>query len=242
KSEENKFSIIKGKKQSEEKIKKQAKKLFNLDTEDLTVTKSEKGAEIQTYTLSREEEDRYMYVEMTEKGAYPLSLLIDRPINEAKLSLYDGQLEAEKFLESFDFEDMELYETQQFDNMGLYAFVHVDDDVRIFPDTMAIKVALDDGEVIGLQTYEYVRNHHDRKIEKPKLSMEEAKEKVNGNINIEENHVSLIENELGEEVVTYEFVGIMNEETYRIFINGDTGDEEKVEKLTNKEMNFEAVM
>ncbi len=45
-----------------------------------------------------------------------------------------------------------------------------------------------------------------------------------------------------EEVLTYEFLGMMDDETYRIFINAENGLEEKVEKLTGTETNFEVTM
>jgi spore germination protein len=36
-------------------------------------------------------------------------------------------------------------------------------------------------------------------------------------------------------VLCYEFLGTIKNDTYRIFINADTGFEEKVEKLQNSE-------
>ena len=240
KNEDNKYGLLKEKKESEESIEKKVRHLFSIEEDQpLTVTKSEQDAPIQTYSFTSELDDLYMYVEMTENGGYPLSLLIDRDVNEATVSLYDGQIKAEKFLEDFDFETMDLYETQQFQNIGLYKFVHVQNDVRIFPDTVSVKVALDDGEIIGLQAYDYVRNHHNRNIEKPKLSKKEAEKEIHENIQIEEDNLAIVENDRGDEILAYEFIGTMNNETYRVFINAESGAEEKIEKLSNKDMNFD---
>lgn len=53
---------------------------------------------------------------------------------------------------------------------------------------------------------------------------------------------ALIINDIGEEVLCYEFLGTINEDTYRIFINADNGQEEKVEKLKNSEPIYENLM
>src|SRR5699024_11672090 len=140
------------------------------------------------------------------------SLLIDRDINEQKLSLHDGMNEAVNFLKQFDFETLEVFQSQQFGNVGLYGFVHTQDDVRIYPDTILVKVALDNGEVIGLEANDYVKNHHQRSIPNVELTSDEAREKVNKNVKIEEESLALIVNDLKEEVITYEFVGTLHDE------------------------------
>ena len=55
-----------------------------------------------------------------------------------------------------------------------------------------------------------------------------------------EEFLAIIENDLGDEVLTYEFLGVLNDETYRIFINAMDGREEKVEKLSGTEMKYSA--
>jgi spore germination protein len=99
-----------------------------------------------------------------------------------------------------------------------------------------MKVALDNGDVLGYEAKGYVLNHQaDRKIAKPKLSAQEAKEKVNKNLKVQEEYLSLIELEAGQYQLCYELLGTIENETYRIFINADTGKEEKVEKMKHAE-------
>src|SRR5699024_3885616 len=131
-----KYQMVKGKKKSEEDILAYTKKLFDIKKDDdrhLNISKSGDGAEVGTYSVSFVDGEN-LYIDITEKGAHPLSLLIDRDINEQKLSLHDGMNEAENFLKQFDFETLEVFQSQQFGNVGLYGFVHTQDDVRIYPD------------------------------------------------------------------------------------------------------------
>src|SRR5690625_3137718 len=137
---------------------------------------------------------------------------------------------------------MEKLQSQQFDNYGVYTFTYSEDDVKVYPDTVVVKVALDHGDIIGFNARSYLINHHDRNFEEPKISIEEDESFVNGNLQLQDDHLDLIENSLGDEVLTYAFLGTMGEETYRIFINAEDGTEEKVEKLTETETNFEVMM
>lgn len=233
------FEAVTGKEKSEEDIRDFTKQFFDIPDEvNIDISSSGDGADLPFYSVFYEDGKR-VYMDITKKGGHPLYILVDRPIEETKLSLNDGLIKAEKYLQRFGYEDMVLLQSQQFDEEGVYKFLHVQDDVRIYPDAITVKVALDNGDITGINAKEYLLNHHKRNIAKPKIKLEEAKSKVNKNIKIHEEHLAIIENDVNEEVLVYEFLGEMNDETYRIFINAENGKEEKVEKLTNTEMNFD---
>lgn len=236
---EPKLENITGKNKTEEEIREFSKKLFDIKDEiEIDISKSGDGAEIPFYTVFYEDGKR-VYMDITEKGGHPITIIVDRPIKEAKLSLNDGYAIAEHYLKQFGYEKLQLLHSQQFDREGVYTFIPIQDDVRIFPDKLTVKVALDNGDIMGLNAKEYLYNHRERKLEKPALSLEEAKSKVNGNFTVLEEHMALITNRIQEEVLVYEFIGTMNDETFRIFINAMDGKEEKVEKLTGTETNFD---
>lgn len=238
-SQKNSYQSVTGKQKSEEDIRKFSKKLFEIDDEiNMNISKSGDGADIPIYSVFYEDGKR-VYMDITERGAHPISVLVERNIEKAKISLNDGLIEAENYLKQFGYENMGVLQSQQFDDIGVYTFLNIEDDVRIYPDAIVVKIALDNGDIMGLNAKEYVLNHHERNIGKPELTSEEAREEVNQSVQIHDEHLSIIENDLNEEVLTYEFLGEMNDETYRIFINAETGIEEKVEKLTNTEMNFD---
>lgn len=236
---ENGYRYISGDWKSEEAIRKFAQNLFSIkDPENIVLSKSGKGAEVPIFTVSYED-GKTVYMDITQKGAHPLNMLVERPVEEQKISLNDGLQQAEKYLKDFDYENMVAYESQQFDHVGVYSFAYEQDDVRLYPDTVVIKVALDNGEIMGLNAQNYFKNHHERKLEEPAITLEEARDYVNEGVTIEEQHLVLLENNLGKEVLAYEFLGVLDDETYRVFINAQDGTEEKVEKLSGKETNFE---
>ncbi len=238
-SQKNQYKDIEGKRHNEEDIRTFSKKLFDIDDDkNIRIVKDGEGADVPTYTVTYED-GKEVYMDITEQGARPISILVNREINESKKSLNDGLLLAEDYLQQFEYDNITATQSQQYDGIGVYAFMYEQDGVRIYPDSIMVKVALDNGDIIGFNAREYLMNHHDRTIPDAELTIEEAREHVNSEVTIQEENLAIIENNINEEVLTYEFLGTMEDETYRIFINAENGIEEKVEKLTGTETNFE---
>jgi spore germination protein len=91
-----------------------------------------------------------------------------------------------------------------------------------------LKVALDNGEIIGFESFGYLMAHHQRDIPEAKLTPEEAKAKINPRVRVEDVRKALIPLNNGQEVFTYEISGKLNEDHYLIYINALTGDEENI--------------
>ncbi|MBY7143474.1 germination protein YpeB [Virgibacillus sp. NKC19-3] len=238
-SQEHEYKFLNGDQISEEEALNLSKKHFNVDNEqDLTLTPSGDGANVPMYSISYRDDEKNGYMDMSVQGGHPLTLLIDRPVNDKQISLNEGLKEAEAYIENNNFDNMQVYESNEYDNVGFYSFIYNDDGVRVFSDAIEVKVGLDNGEILGVTAENYFMNHDDRDIPEPKLSEDEAKEAVNPNVEIQEEFMAVIDNDMGEEVFTYEFLGVLDNETYRIFINAMDGKEEKVEKLDGKEINY----
>lgn len=208
---------------------------------DVKVTENGKGSDYGFYSVSirdkktNEEAD----MDITKKGGRPIWYLLSKDIKEQKISLNEASQKAKQFLQEHDFENLDLFESVQYDHVGVFNFVSKENNVRIYPDSIIVKVALDDGRILGFSAENYLKSNHVRRINKPAFSKEEARKKINPNVEIMEEGLAIIENDMNEEVLCYEFLGILNDETYRIFINADNGNEEKVEKLQNAEPIYE---
>lgn len=165
-------------------------------------------------------------------------MMINREVTEAKIGLNKATQLAEQYLQDLDFEELALLESNQYDNVGVFHFIPQVDDVWIYPDVIQVKVALDNGDILGLVAKDYFENHRDREIHSPKITEEEARKEVNPNLKIHENHLAIIEDDLGEEVLAYVFLGTLGNDSYKIFINAESGDEERVEKLKQAEIRY----
>jgi spore germination protein len=233
------FKHLTGNKINKSEALKKGKSLMNVkNNNNISVTKSGDGSDIPLYSISYRNGDENAYMDMTEQGGHPITLLVDRPVQEKKISLNEGQEKAKAYLDGLDFDNMTIYQSDEFDNIGVYSFLYNQDGVRVHTDAIEVKVALDNGDILGLTARNYFMNHTDRDIPKPKISKEEASDRVNPDVKIQEDFLAIIDNDLGEEVLAYEFLGTLDNETYRIFINAMDGKEEKVEKLGGTEINY----
>ena len=233
------YKNIKGEEISKKEALAKSKEIFNTSKEDnISITKSGDGADLSFYSISYENDIKRGYMDMSVKGGVPMTLLVERDVNEEKISLNDGMEIADHYLEQFSFDDLQMIDSTQYHNIGVYSYIYNQDGVRIYPDAIEVKVALDNGDILGLTSQNYLMNHTKRDLPEPEISVEEAKEKVNPNVDIQEEHLAVIVNDLEEEVFVYEFLGTLNNETYRIFVNALNGKEEKVEMLNGTETNY----
>ncbi|MFC0299414.1 germination protein YpeB [Virgibacillus soli] len=241
-TEDHTFENVKGKKISEQEALEQGQRIFHIkDTSKVKVTKTGDGATNPLYSLSYEENDKRAYMDISEKGGHPITLLVNRTMDEKKLSLNDGYEAARKYIKKLGLDQMVLLQSAEYDDTGVYSFIYEDNGVRVYPDSVDVKVALDNGDIIGLTTRNFYMNHKKRDIPQPEISKEEAERSLNPNLKIHEDFVAIVENDLGKEVLVYEFLGTLDDDTYRIFINANDGKEEIVEKLGHAEMNFSGI-
>jgi spore germination protein len=68
-------------------------------------------------------------------------------------------------------------------------------------------------------------------LDKPKLTVEQAKQELAKNFEVSATSRAVIESEMGGMVPCYQFFGKINGGNYKVFINSDTGYEEKVENV-----------
>ncbi|WP_085992015.1 germination protein YpeB [Oceanobacillus senegalensis] len=239
-SKEHKYLFLSDKKEiSESEARKISQKLFNLeDGSNIKITESGDGADLPMYSASYTDGDFHAYMDLSKQGGHPISLLVNRPIGEKQISLNEGMEKAKQYIEKLGYEDMVLFQSSEYGKTGAYSFLHSEDGVRVYSDALEVKVALDNGEILGITARNYLMNHKERDIPEPKLSASEAKEVVNSKVDIKEEFLSIIDNDLGEEVLTYEFLGVYGDDTYRIFINAMDGKEEKIDKLGGSEVNY----
>jgi len=153
-------------------------------------------------------------------------------VGEEKLSMKQAEEHGKTFLNKHGYENMVVSEIDSYERSALFTFVHTQDDVRIYPDSVIVEVALDNGEVTAFNATEYLFNHKKRILSKPKLSKEEARKKVNPSVKVTNQRLALIEGKNdGNEVLTWELTGSFEGSAYMIYVNAITGEEEEVVKM-----------
>ncbi|MEH7380813.1 germination protein YpeB [Bacillus sp. JJ1533] len=238
KKDGGKFPNLEGPQINEEQAKEVAKKFLGLKGNvKMKVTENGEGSPNGFYSLEINDPKSKVntFMDITKKGGIPIWVIRNREVAKSTISLNDAYNRAQKFLKDNKFENFELFESAQYDNVGVFNFVSSMDGVRVYSDSIKMKVALDDGNIIGFTARDYLMAGKIETVGKPKISKEEARKTINPNLEIMEDRLAIITNELDQDVLCYEFYGTIGNDTYRIFINAENGFEEKVEKLKNAE-------
>jgi spore germination protein len=244
KKDEN-FNKLKGKKISRQEAINVAKKYMKFDgNAKVKVTENGKGSDYGFYSISikNKQTGQEASMDITKKGGYPIWFINQRDVKDQVISLNDAGNRAAVFLKETGFEHLELFESTQYDNIGVFNFVTNQNNTRIYSESIKVKVALDNGNIMGVSAQEYLKTHHTRKLPAAAISLQQARSKVNPNLKVLENRQAIIVNDLNDEVLCYEFLGTIGEDTYLIFINADNGREEEVEKLKNAEEMYKDVL
>jgi len=244
KKDEN-YKKIKGKTITRNEAIQIAKKYMKFDgNTNVKVTDNGKGSVFGFYCLSIKNKTtgQEASMDITKKAGHPIWFINNRDVKKQSLSLNDANNKAAAFLKAAGFKNLETFDSAQYDNVGVFDFVTNSNGVRIYPESVKVKVALDNGDIVGISAEEYLKSFQTRTIEKPALTLEQARTKVNPKLKVMEQRQAMIVNDLNEDVLCYEFLGTLGDDTYRIFINAKTGLEEEVEKLKNAEATYKDVL
>ena len=100
-----------------------------------------------------------------------------------------------------------------------------------------VSVALDNGEILSVDSRGYINNHKERKIKEPKKTKQEAKAVISNYLTVlKEARRAIIPTEGENEVETYEFVCRgSNNDTVLVYINSNTLEEEQILILIESE-------
>jgi spore germination protein len=243
KEKDENFKNLKGPDISKKEAIKIAKEYSGLKGDkEVKVSENGKGSDFGFYSVALEDRNGMQAnLDITKKGGYPIWFIVYRDVKEQKISLNEASMKAEKFLKAHGYKQLELFESTQYDHIGVFTYVTNQDGVRIYPQSIKVKIALDNGQMIGFMAEDYLKSNTERKLPKPQITMEEARKEINPNVKVMEHHLAVITNDLAEEVLCHEFLGVLGEDTYRIFINAETGMEEKVERLPQAEPIYESI-
>lgn len=189
------------------------------------------NGQIPAYDFSvklNEGKDNYAYISITKQDGYVLLMNYNRDIKTEVISDEDANNIGKQYLASHGFENMkETYFLKQ-DGIMTINYAATQNDVVMYPDLIKLKIALDNGEVMGIETSGYLNSHTTRDDVTPKISKDEAKKTINKDLQIESEGLAIIPTEWNTEVLCWEFKGKVDDTEFLVYINADNGREEDI--------------
>lgn len=229
-----------GEKINKEKALEVAKKFLGADKVGEIKQVSSGNGVIHTYGLQTTpnsgEEDYEINIDVTKTGGHVLWMLNSRDVLEKKLTNKEAAEKAKEFLKKQGYGDLvESYYLSE-DHTTMMTFIGVTKEgVLLYPDLLKVKVALDNGEVVGFDSYHYLMAPKNRKNLTPKLTEAQAKAKVTQRLEIERVKLAVIPMPGNREALCYEFKGKYKENDFFVYINAENGNEENILQIIKEE-------
>ena len=172
-------------------------------------------------------------ISVSKKGGHIIYMNSNRKVNSEIISQEEANEKGKEFLNNKGLNNMkETYYLKQ-DGIVAINYAYTQNDVVVYSDLIKVKVALDNGEVLGIETTGYLNNHTQRDTSKVKISKEEAKKTLNKDLEISSEGLAIIPTEYNTEILCYEFKGKVDDREFLVYINAENGREEDILIITN---------
>lgn len=188
------------------------------------------NAEIPSYDFTVKLKDRNedYSIMISQKGGHVVESSFDREVLEEKISQAEANELGKAYLSDKGFKNMkETYFIKQ-GNVVTVNYAYNDNGIIIYPDLIKVRIALDNGEILGIETSGYLNSHHDRAYKEPKISIDAAREKLNPELELRSENMAIIPTEWKTEIFCYEFKGRVEGKDFLVYINCETGKEEDI--------------
>lgn len=226
---------------SEEEAKKIATDFIGNDrVGEINSNGVSEDTDIPSYDFSiktKNDKNEIITVSVSKKGGHIIFMNYNRNIEVESISQERADEIGKDFLNSKGFPDMK--ETYYLKQNGVvtinYAYNQksTNGNVIVYPDLIKVKVALDNGEILGIETTGYLNSHYERNIPVAKITKEKAKENLNKNLQIESEGMAIIPTEFKTEIFCWEFKGKVDDTEFLVYINAETGAEEDILVIKN---------
>jgi len=171
-----------------------------------------------------------IWISISKKGGHVIFMNHNRNVNVEVMQQENINDIGKRFLEEKGYENME--STYQIKQEGIvtinyaYSQSFEKEKVTIYPDLIKLKIALDNGEILGIETTGYLNSHEKREFNKIKISKNDARKKINENLEILSEGLAVIPTEYYTEKLCWEFKGKVEDREFLVYINVDNGKEE----------------
>ena len=182
----------------------------------------------QYFVTKNDEDETGISIAFSKKGGHIVYMNSNREVVAESISQEIANELGKDFLKSKGFSNMK--ETYYLKQNGIVTinYAYIQNNIIMYPDLIKVKVALDNGEIMGIETTGYLNSHHTRDVSNIKITKEEAKKNINTNLEILSEGLAVIPTEYQTEVLCYEFKGRVNERDFLVYVNTDNGKEEDI--------------
>ena len=166
---------------------------------------------------------------ITKQGGYISYFLKSRQVMTSTISDEDALAAADKLLEDRGFTSMRRTYYENTANIMTVNYAYYQNDICCYTDLIKVSVAMDNGEVLGLDCRGYLVNHTRRQLPKAKKSVLDVQQQLSPKLRMLSRGLAVIPSDSEEELLCYEFKCEAPDGTHVIvYFNALTGKEEQI--------------
>lgn len=204
----------------------------NIDDAIVTISKSKDDAPYPFYHIQYVRGSRIGYADITENGGHLLSFLMERPVTKNPRSHEEIINTAKNFMQRAGYDDVTISDLRENHEAWHFVFSRtLDDGSLVYPDSIQVKVAKDNGEIMGVNALEYIQ---EEKIPSQSDMPIQWETFFADHVTVEEVKKIYTANQSFELRKCYEVIARVNNgqhDTFRIVVDTETHDVIKLEKL-----------
>ena len=189
------------------------------------------GNDILAYLFTAKYLDSDVTIEVAKNGGNILLFSVNSFANEQNYSSQKLVENAQKFIEKLGYKNMFAVWHTNSNGIEVINFVCKNNGIIYYPDMVKVNVNSQTGMVVGLESSSYYINHTKRNVVTPTINQDEAQQKVFDELKIESKRLAVIPKGNNLELLTYEFCGSYNGETYYVYISATNGKQVEMFKV-----------
>lgn len=202
---------------------------------EITSNGQSRNGNIDCYSFTAKvREDEEYYISVSIKGGHVVFMNSNRDVINESISPEEAVEKGKEFLNQKEFKNMKETYYMNLDGILTVNYAYQQNGITMYPDLVKVKIALDNGEILGLESTGYLNSHRDtRDLAEAKITVEQARSKVNNKLAVSSSGMAVIPTEWNTEVLCYEFKGNTGENDFIVYINAETGEEQDILMIIN---------
>lgn len=193
----------------------------------------ETAGKTQVYELQGKISGDDAHVSVTKKGGVIIGFDRTKSVGKVVLTREEASAKADDYAARLGYENLEPVWYNAENGVGFVNLAPIADGVTYYPDLVKVKVALDDGEILGAEATGYCSGHYDRNL-KPTISEKTALSLISDKIAVEKVSLAVIPYKETERFC-YEIYGSYKGLDYFVYIDAATGEQADVLRVIDSE-------
>lgn len=190
---------------------------------------------IDAYAFNKATSEGQLSISITKRGGHVLYFIKSVNVEQENIDPSAATQKALEFLENRGYTGMSSSYYDKSNGVAVINFAATQGDVICYSDLIKVSVAMDTGEIVGMEAKGYLMNHRERESVTPKLTADEARARVSTSLEVSHSGLAIIPKDSLREVLCYEFKGSFNGRNFIVYINADNGREEQILLLIESE-------